>query len=226
MSSIGDTCPGPELAPNPSPDPDLGSSLRPKALENPRPRPFPPSPPTRGPLWRSPGPRPLAMRFLPQYRSPAAARGGLSGGASPGIMPRRLLGDSRPPQTAEKSRARNASPSTLRLPGDPRRPAVGTQPSQSLPAQRPPGPEARAGAEARRRVPPPKVLCRTLTCCPIFLQRHPGTAPSWGMKAPASGLVSLGRAGRGDWLPRPPPPGLRLRRLPGWVSRGASCSEG
>lgn len=121
------------------------------------------------------------------------------------------------------------APATLRLLGDPLQagrpnaaPSICYLPS-ALPARdRGPG----GGAGFLRE----KALRRRLTCRPPLLQRHPDTAPSRGMNTPASRPGRPRQGWAGDLLPRPPPPpplpGLRLRRLRGWISRGTACSEG
>lgn len=179
--------------------PDLGSSpTPPQSPREPSSSSLPPIPTHARSPWRSPGPRPLA---LPSTAVAPRSPGGSAGRPFPaGPLPASYpAGSWGLPAPANRRETRPGMPalSTLRLPGDPpqagrRNPALRVA---TCPAPSRPGSSGRP--EARRRVPPPKVLCRTLTCCPIFLQRHPSTAPSWGMKAPASGLVSLGRAGRG-----------------------------
>lgn len=100
-------------------------------------------PPRRQSPRRSRRPRPLA---LPSTAVALRSRGGGTGrpfpsGLSP-ITPRRLRGLPAPGNRRE-TRPRMPAQATLRLLGDPCTPALGTQPSELLPAQRPPGPGAR-----------------------------------------------------------------------------------
>lgn len=148
-------------------------------------------------------------------------------GLSPIITPRRLRGLPAPGNRGE-ARPGTPAPATFRLLGDPPQASqrhsafrVATCPAPSQPGSAGP-------AAARRRVPPRKALHRRLTCRLLHLQCHPDTAPSWGMKAPASRPARPQHSRAGDLLSRPPPPprsDLRLRRLRGLVSRGAACSD-
>ncbi|XP_041618404.1 translation initiation factor IF-2-like [Vulpes lagopus] len=186
---------------------------------NPRPRPEAPGPaPPRRPGKRLPGARaddarrPAPARPLRLHHTPPA----------PGT-PR--------PRKPRAGQAGTAEAGPFRLPRDPRRraPAPGPGP-RPVPARRPPRPGARArrrrGAGFLRERPSPQTHLPPAP--PSVPPRH---SPFLGHESAGFAACAPGAAPGGDSLPRPPPPpppprpGLRLRGLAGWVSRGAAGSD-
>lgn len=110
----------------------------------PVPAPFPLPPSRRPSPWLSRRPEPLALPCTARaLSSPSETRGGPSWRS---LSPPHSAGsgDSTPPEIAEK-RGRECQPPPLSASlATPRWLALGTQPSELLPAQRPPGPGARA----------------------------------------------------------------------------------
>lgn len=207
--------------------PDLGSSpTPPQSPREPSSPPLPPAPTQAGSPWRSPGPRPLALPSTAVApRSPGGCAGRLfQAGPLRASYPAGSWGHPAPANRRE-TRPGTPAPATLRLPGDPpqagRRnsaPRVATCPAPSRPGTLT-GRGAAQGSSAKGPLPHAHLL-------PDLPSAPPGHSPFLGHESAGFGPGLSRQSRAGDWLRRPPPPGLRLRRLPGWVSRGASCSEG
>lgn len=202
------------------------------------PRPTSPLLASAAPTGRPRGPDPSRSPAR-DTREPGRRRGRPFPAQPLPITARRLRGTPRP-RKLRRTRPGKPAPAAPRLRRDPQQPGawnpvlrIATCPAREKERAGERGPGRRRGGGLRKHRP----SAADSPAAGLFLQRHPNTAPSWSMKAPASRpgrpqpcrTGGRGGGGRGRLAPAAAAAAtadLRLRGFTGWVPRGAACSKG